>query len=106
MATRTSRIDVKYLQILNWGLLVVGAMMSLVLVVVTLIMALYREEAAAVGGSFTGVASTTAMFALFALAAALAVWGMHRRFAWRWLAEGGLIAALVVLIQFLRGLTS
>lgn len=77
-------------------------MMSLVLGVVTLIMALYREEAAQVGGSFSGVAETTAVFALFAAAAALAVWGMHRRFAWRWLAEGGLIAALGLLVQFLR----
>lgn len=80
-------------------------MMSLVLGVVTLIMALYREEATQVGGNFAGVAATAAVFTLFALAAALAVWAMHRRFAWRWPAEAGLIAALGLLVLFLRQIT-
>lgn len=94
----------RYLQILNWALLVIGAMMTLVLAVVTLIMGVYREQAAQVGGSFAGVAATAAMFALFAAVAGLAVWGMQRRLAWRWLAQGALAAVLVVLVQFLRGL--
>lgn len=98
------RAAVKYLQLLNWALLVAGAMMTLVLVVVTLIMAIYREEAARVGGSFGGVAATTGVFALFALAAALTVWSVRRGFAWRWLAQGGLFAALFLLVQFLRRL--
>lgn len=78
--------------------------MSLVLVVVTLIMAIYRDEAARVGGDFAAVASATGIFILLTIAALLAVWGMHRRFAWRWLAQGGMLAMLIVLIQFLREL--
>lgn len=94
----------RYLQILNWALLVAGAMMSLVLGVVTLIMAIYRERAAEVGGDFAAVAATTAAFTVFALAAALTVWSMRRGFAWRWLAQGALVAVLVMLVQFLRRL--
>lgn len=94
----------KYLQLLNWVLLVAGVMMTLVLGVVTLIMAIYREEAAQVGGSFSGVAVTAGVFALFAFTAALTVWSMRRGFAWRWLAQGGLFAVLFLLVQFLRRL--
>lgn len=95
---------VKYLQLLNWALLVAGALMSLVLGVVTLMMAIYRDQAAQVGGSFGGVAVTTGAFTLFALVAALTVWSMRRGFAWRWLAQAGLFAALFMLVQFLRRL--
>lgn len=94
----------RYLRILNWAMLVAGTMMSLVLGVVTLLMAIYRERAAEVGGDFAAVAATAAVFAVFALAAALTVWSMHRGFAWRWVAQGGLVAVLVMLVQFLRRL--
>lgn len=94
----------RYLQILNWALLVAGVMMSLVLVVVTLLMAIYRDEAAQVGGDFAGVAAATGIFTVFALTAALAVWSMRRRFAWRWLAQGALFLVLFMLVQYLRRL--
>lgn len=94
----------RYLMVLNWALLIAGAVMSLVLTVVTLIMAIYREEAAQVGGDFVAVAAAYAMFLVFFAAAALTVWGMRRRFAWRWVAQGGLFAVIGVLVQFVRQL--
>ncbi|MES1944259.1 hypothetical protein PC39_09095 [Salinisphaera sp. PC39] len=94
----------RYLQILNIACLIAGASMTLVLSVVTLIMALYQEEAAQVGGSFAGVAAATVVFALFGLAAAAAVWGMRRGAAWRWIAQGVLFAVIALLVTYLRNL--
>lgn len=94
----------KYLQGLNLVLLGAASVMSLVLAVVCLMLAVHHEAAGEIGVHLQPAATATGVFLLWAVAAALAVWGIHRDTLWKWLAQAGLVAITVLLVLYLRNL--
>ena len=84
----------RYLQGLNWTLLVLGATLFVNLAVVCLLYFLHLDQAPRYRAEFDSVVLSTLLFFGVALAAATAIWGQRRQFSWRWLAEG--VLALTV----------
>jgi len=95
---------VRYLQILNLALFAAGALMTLVLGVVSLMLFVHHDAATDMGAGVDRIVVTTGVFAVLAVAGGLAVWAVHRRHPALWAAEGGLCVALGLVVQFVRQL--
>lgn len=85
----------RYLQGLNWLLLAVGALMSLILSVVLLIYFLYVGEAPRLRATLPLLIETTLIFMGLAAVAAAAALGMRSHVAWRWPAQIALLAVVL-----------
>jgi len=92
------------LQIFNWLIFGLSGATAMVLWVVVIIYAAMWGEPS-IEDDWAALLSSTALFTVVAVLACGAVWGMHKRLRWRWLAEAGLLLGLfgvVALAQSLR----
>lgn len=94
----------RFLQILNIVILAATVVMGVVMAVVCLLLVLNRELAVEAGARLAPAAASALVFAIAAAAAALAVWAVARRSAWGWAAEVGMLAGIVLVVQFIRSL--
>jgi hypothetical protein len=78
---------VKYLQILNAAVLVLGAMMAIILAVVCLQYTVYVDSAPHLRDQLPRLFAITGLFAGLGAAGALAFFGHRRRWLARWLLQ-------------------
>lgn len=71
--------------------------MAVVMGVVSLILLIYKQEATAIGSNLPQVLSTFGAFAGFALVSGVASWSLHKNARWKWLAQGALAIAVVIM---------
>lgn len=96
----------KYLQIVNAALLALGAVMALVLAVVSLLYGAHLEEAPRLRADLPRLLELTGWFLLLAAASGATFFGHRRRWPGRWLLQGTPLVALAAVILFfvrLRG---
>jgi len=74
-----------------------AASIALVLALVVVIFALTAGGEPAIGREYPGLLATAGVFGLLAAAAALAFIGLQRHRPWRWLAQGAMWLALLLL---------
>ena len=74
-----------------------AASIALVLALVVVIFALTAGGQPAIGREYPGLLAAAGLFGLLAVAAALAFVGLQRSRPWRWLAQGAMWLALLLL---------
>ena len=86
----------RHLQLLNLCLAALAATFSVVLVVVCLMYAMNLDVAPRLQRELPRLLVTTALFASFALFAALVWWAHNEKKSWAWWSQAALLPALVM----------
>ena len=94
----------RYLQMLNVALLLLGAAMAVNLGVVCLLYWVHVESEPRIAADLPRLYALTALFTALALAAALPFLGHRRGWSTRWLLQGLPVLPLVGLLAFITGL--
>jgi multisubunit Na+/H+ antiporter MnhB subunit len=87
----------KYLLYFDAALAALGAAMTAAVSYVCLVFGLYQNTEPAIRRGFPGLLVVSACFLALALIAGTATWGMWKRRAWNWWAQGVLGVSLPVL---------
>lgn len=77
-----------------------AASISLVLAMVVVIFALTAAGQPALGREYPALLAAAGLFGLLAAAAALAFLGLQRRRSWRWLAQGAMWSAVLLIALY------
>lgn len=81
-----------------------AASISLVLAMVVVIFAFTAGVQPVVGQEYPGLLAAAGLFAMLAVASGLAFVGLQRHRRWRWLAQGAMwIALLLIVLYYLPG---
>lgn len=96
----TEGLALRYLQILNWFLLAVGAALAIPLGVVCLLFYLNIDTSPQYRAEFQGAMVSTLLFFAVGLSAAAAGLGQKGGRAWRWPAEVMLAASVIVTVWY------
>ena len=94
----------KYLQILNAGLLLTGAIMALNLAVVCLLYAVHVESEPRLAADLPRLFAITGLFTGLALAAAAAFFGHRRQWPAHWVLQALPIVPVLGIMAFVIGL--
>jgi uncharacterized membrane protein HdeD (DUF308 family) len=92
--------DLKYLKILNAVFMALGAVLALVLGVVSLLYLTHLDMEPRLHGEMVFVATLGTVCLTVAVAAAVAFLGVYRRAGWWWAAQGGFTGVAVVAAIF------
>lgn len=94
----------RYLQMLNVALLLLGAIMALNLAVVCLLYGVHLDSEPRLAADLPRLYELTALFTALGLAAAAPFLGHRRGWSVRWLLQGLPVLPLVGILAFLAGL--
>ncbi|HVT35828.1 MAG TPA: hypothetical protein VHE37_09600 [Nevskiaceae bacterium] len=92
----------KYLRGFDLVLAAFGATMTITLGVVCIMYRVYIDQSPQMREEFPALLKVTLMFLLLAAAAGLAWQGLRRESAWRWPAQGALLAVIAGIIYGIR----
>lgn len=94
----------KILRITNWVLFAGGASMTVMFMVVSLVVGLYHEQIAGIGGNLRALLVVTVAFTVFTLLAGLAAWALHTRHRLMWTGQGVLLLAVAGMLYLSHSL--